>query len=738
MLPPLVGAALGVLILTAVGAITMQRAHELEAARDLVERTYEIREEMRSILSDLADAEAAERGFVLTGDERYLEPYTRAVRALPECFATLRRLMAGSPEQHPRLTRLEALAGRKLDVLERTIAARRRSAAEAMAMVASDEGRQAMDEMRATIDDMFARETRLLHARVATADARFRDVQALTAGGTLVAIVLLLAALVTIARAVRAREQARSQTQLETVTGNATLAMFLTDEGQHCTYLNPAAEAMTGYRLAELQGRPLHDLIHHTRPDGRPYPRAECPLDRALPASDRLAGEEFFVRKDGTFYPVAYTASPIRRDGDTTGTVLEVRDITAERQAAEERAALLEREREARVEAEAATRAKDEFLAVLSHELRTPLNAVFGYARMLHAGQLDEAQVERALEVIVRNANAQVQLIDDLLDVSRIVAGTMRLDVRPVELKAVIEAAVDAVRPAAEAKGIRLQTILDPRAGPINGDPDRLQQVVWNLLSNSVKFTPKDGRVQVQLRRVDSNVEIAVSDTGEGIPPDALPCIFDRFTQASTGITRLHGGLGIGLSLVKHLAESHGGSVTVHSEGQGKGTTFVVRLPLAISRAPEATARAYAAARGAAPPYRGPSLGGVRVVIVDDDRDAIEMMAVILAGAQADVRTCLSAADAFALVRDWNPDVLIADIEMPGEDGYGLIRRIRALDAAHGGRVAAVAVTAYGRSEDRMRTISAGFNMHLPKPVDPAELVTVVRSLAARDFQKGA
>jgi len=737
MVPPLVGAALGVLILAAVGAITMQRAHELEAARDLVERTYEIREEMRSILSDLGEAEAAQRGFLLTGDERYLEPYTRGVRALPGSFATLRRLMAASPEQHPRLTRLEALARRKLDELERAIAARRRNAAEAMAIIATDEGRQVMDEMRATIDDMFAGETRLLHARVATADARFRDVQVLTAGGTAVAIVLLLAALMTIARGVRAREQARSQTQLETMTGNATLAMFLTDERQHCTYLNPAAEAMTGYRLAELQGRPLHDAIHHTRPDGRPYPRTECPIDGALPRSDWQAGEEFFVRKDGTCFPVAYTASPIRGEGQTTGTVLEVRDITAERQAAEERAALLEREREARVEAEAATRAKDEFLAILSHELRTPLNAVFGYARMLHAGQLDEAQVERALEVIVRNANAQVQLIDDLLDVSRIVAGKTRLDVRPVELTAVVDAAVDAVRPAAEAKAIRVQTMLDPRAGPINGDPDRLQQVVWNLLSNAVKFTPRDGRVQVQLRRVEAHVEIVVSDTGEGIPPDALPSVFDRFTQASTGITRLHGGLGIGLSLVKHLVESHGGSVAVHSEGRGKGTTFVVRLPLAISRAPEATVRAYAIAR-AAPPYRGPSLDGVRVVIVDDDRDAVEMMAVILAGAQADVRLGFSAADAFGLVRDWKPDVLIADIEMPGEDGYGLIRRVRALDAARGGRVAAVAVTAYGRSEDRMRTISAGFNMHLPKPVDPAELVTVVRSLAARDVQKGA
>jgi signal transduction histidine kinase len=398
-----------------------------------------------------------------------------------------------------------------------------------------------------------------------------------------------------------------------------------------------------------------------------------------------------------------------------------------------ERALLLAQEREARAQVEATSRAKDEFLAMLSHELRTPLNAVYGWARMLQSGQLGQEAAARALNAITRNADAQVQLIDDLLDVSRIAAGKLRLDVRPVELVAVIESALDAVRPAAAAKNIRLQSILDPRAGPVTGDPARLQQVVWNLLANAVKFTPKDGRVQIQLQRVNSHIEIVVSDTGGGITLDVLPFVFEAFRQADSSATRAHGGLGLGLALVRNLVEAHGGTVTAQSAGEGKGATFVVKLPVALAILPDATAaRAHPTTPAVIPPSLGPLLAGLRVLVVDDDDDALDLATAIMTAARADVRTCRSAAEAFSVFRTWHPEMLIADIEMPGEDGLSLIRKIRALQPHSGGKVPAVALTAYGRTEDRMRTLAAGFSMHVPKPVDPAELTTVVASLAGR------
>jgi PAS domain S-box-containing protein len=386
----------------------------------------------------------------------------------------------------------------------------------------------------------------------------------------------------------------------------------------------------------------------------------------------------------------------------------------------------------ARGQAEAANRAKDEFLAVLSHELRTPMNAVYGWARMLQGGRLDAAAGPRAIDAIVRNAHAQTQLIDDLLDVSRIATGKMRLDVRSVDLPAVLGAAQDAVRPAADAKEIRLHAVLDPRAGPVNGDPDRLQQVVWNLLMNAVKFTPRGGRVQLSLQRVDSHVEIVVSDTGLGIRADVLPFVFERFRQGDSSSTRAQTGLGIGLALVRHLIELHGGTVTAESAGEGQGATFRVTLPLAVTQADRAGARGAAMARGLPAAYTGPSLQGVRVVIVDDDPDALGLISAMLATAGAEVSAHATPSEALMRLTAWRPHVLVSDIEMPGEDGYSLIRRVRALPASEGGRTPAIALTAYGRPEDRIRSLAAGYSIHVPKPVDPAELGVVVANLAAR------
>lgn len=396
-----------------------------------------------------------------------------------------------------------------------------------------------------------------------------------------------------------------------------------------------------------------------------------------------------------------------------------------------ERDRSLQKEHDARAAAEAANRAKDEFLAVLSHELRTPLNAVYGWARMLRKGQIPGDRAERALEAIERNANAQVQLIDDLLDVSRVITGKMRLDVRPVDLRGVVEAALDAVRPAAEAKTIALQSALDAKAGPIVGDADRLRQVVWNLVMNAVKFTPRGGTVQVHLERMNLHVRIVVSDTGQGITPDVLPFVFDRFRQGDSSTTRAHSGLGLGLALVKHLVDLHGGRVHAYSEGEGKGATFVVELPLRVADDTAPTVAHRRAAASELPATSATSrLDGVRVLVVDDDADALELASAILTGAGAGVTACPTAAEALQLLRQWRPDVLLSDIHMPGEDGYSLIRKVRALDRRDGGETPAVALTAYGRAEDRMRALGEGYNMHVPKPVDPDELTTIVASLS--------
>jgi signal transduction histidine kinase/CheY-like chemotaxis protein len=400
-----------------------------------------------------------------------------------------------------------------------------------------------------------------------------------------------------------------------------------------------------------------------------------------------------------------------------------------------ERGASLERQveelRAAREAAEAGNRAKDEFLAVLSHELRTPLNAVYGWARMLCTGQVSAEKSRQALDAIVRNADAQVQMIDDLLDVSRVTAGKMRLDVRSVQLKAVVEGALDAVRPAAEAKSIRLQPVLDPRAGPITGDPARLQQVVWNLLINAVKFTEKGGRIQVHVQRINSHIEIVVSDTGRGIDPELLPFIFDRFRQADSSTTRTHGGLGLGLALVKHLVELHGGTVVAQSGGDGKGATFIVNLPVAIAPIVEGSVPRVHPTAPTSAPSPGVRLDGIRVLVVDDDEDALELASAILTAKGAWVRTCPSAPAALAIIQNWHPDVLVSDIEMPDEDGYALIRKVRRLDGGDA-KIPAVALTAYGRIQDRMISLTAGYNMHVPKPVDPGELTTIIASLAGR------
>jgi signal transduction histidine kinase/ActR/RegA family two-component response regulator len=418
-------------------------------------------------------------------------------------------------------------------------------------------------------------------------------------------------------------------------------------------------------------------------------------------------------------------------------TAFAFRRLAEQRRNAREQKRLTDGERRARIQAEEANRSKDEFLATVSHELRNPLNAIAGWTVILRGGPADPQACHHAAEVIERNARALTRIVEDILDVSRIVTGKLHIEPRETELTPVVRAAVDVVRPAAEAKRIHIETHLEP-AGPVWGDPDRLQQVIWNLVANAVKFTPKEGRVEVRLRRAGSQVEIAVSDDGQGIAEDLLPQVFDRFRQADSSSTRRHGGLGLGLAIVRHIVELHGGTVAVASGGTGLGTTFTVSLPVrTLGTVPGAGPAAEKSPEIPAVAAAESPLRGLRTLVVEDDPDSLEMLCTLLAQRGAEVRPAASTAEALAVIEGWRPDLLISDLGMPEEDGYTLIRRVRALPAERGGQVPAVALSARTRPEDRIEALSAGFQMHVAKPVAPAELLAVAVTLAGPKMKQG-
>jgi PAS domain S-box-containing protein len=427
-------------------------------------------------------------------------------------------------------------------------------------------------------------------------------------------------------------------------------------------------------------------------------------------------------------------AVPLTLMDGRIGQLAVTREITARKRAEAEREQLLINERTARAEAERASLLKDEFLATLSHELRTPLNAILGWSSILRSRGYNDQELTQGLSVIERNTRAQAQLIEDMLDMSRIISGKTRLDIQQVDLENVVKAAVASVRHSADAKEIHLDTVIDPQAGLVRGDPGRLQQCLWNLLSNAIKFTPKGGKVQVVLRQMHSSIEVSVIDTGEGISPEFLPHVFERFRQADASTTRRHGGLGLGLSIVKHLVELHGGKVRAQSSGEGQGSSFTVGLPvLAVQPYAISGGRDYpgspASTVGSGEPV---SLEGITVLAVDDDLDARNLLKHVLESCGARVVLAASAREAIKLVLSERPDMIISDIGMPGEDGYEFIRKVRALSADKGGRTPAAALTAFARAEDRTRALRAGYQMHAAKPIEPAELTAVVASLASR------
>jgi PAS domain S-box-containing protein len=492
------------------------------------------------------------------------------------------------------------------------------------------------------------------------------------------------------------------------------------------TSWNKGAELIFGYTGEEVIGKPIAVLIPPDRYDEEPTILAK------LKRGERIDHYETIrQRKDGKLIDISLTISPIKdTDGKVVGASKIARDITAQKQAERERLELLEREQEARIFAEEANRLKDEFIATVSHELRTPLTSMLGWVRLILTGSLDEVGVIKALETIERNVKSQAQLIEDLLDISRITTGKLRLECKPVNLASVISAAIDSLSPTAEAKNIKLQIIIDSSVGLINGDFERLQQIVWNLLSNAIKFTAAGGKVQIHLERKGSQVEVIVNDTGKGINSDFLPYIFEPFRQADSSTTRHYGGLGMGLTIVKRLTELHGGTVKVFSEGEGKGTTFTLEFPmLQLTKSTEEPQGLYPKVMGTEKLICPPTISGLEILVVDDEPDTCLVLKTIFEQCGANVKTAFSVEEAIKIIDDWKPKVLVSDIGMPGLNGYDLIRQLRARKEEEVGKIPAIALTAFARIEDRMKVLSAGFQMHVPKPVEPAELLAIVASL---------
>jgi PAS domain S-box-containing protein len=489
------------------------------------------------------------------------------------------------------------------------------------------------------------------------------------------------------------------------------------------TDANPFMSELLGYSHDEFLGKEHWEIGLFSDKE------ASQTAFRKLQKAGYLRFEDLPLQTRGGSLREVEFVSNVYSEGDRQVIQCNIRDITDRKRAQEEGRQLLENCQVAHAEVDAANTIKDEFLATLSHELRTPLTSILGWSQLLADGNLDEHASKLALVTIVRNARAQRQLIDDLLDISRIITGKLRLEVQPVELAPLIETVVDGLRPAADARSIRLQAVLDSQASPISGDPNRLQQIIWNLVANAIKFTPQGGRVEIRLERIASNVEISVIDTGQGIAPEFLLHIFERFSQSDSSSTRRHGGLGLGLSIVRQLVELHGGTVKAESQGEGTGTTFKVTLPLlSVHQKPGGGLTDTTITR----PGRGPSLDGLKVLVVEDEPDSREFVEVVLKGRGAEVVGVGSAYEALAEMERQQFDVLVSDIGMPLTDGYALINQIRQLSAERGGEIPAVALTAYAGVEDRMRALSAGYQTHVPKPVEPAELLTAVANLTER------
>jgi PAS domain S-box-containing protein len=491
---------------------------------------------------------------------------------------------------------------------------------------------------------------------------------------------------------------------------------------------NDGAEKLFGYSEQEVIGQAITIIVPPERLN------EEKSILETLRRGERIEHfETIRLTKDGRRIPISLTVSPIKnRAGEIIGASKIARDITQQKVIEQEREKLLLREQHLRTEAQAACKLKDEFLATVSHELRTPLNAILGWGTMLRQREVSPDTLKSGIASIERNAKFQAQLIEDLLDVSRIISGKMQLEIKPIEITPIIKSVLESLRPAAEAKQIRLELTIDPLADHLRADEARLQQIIWNLLSNSVKFTEKGGLIKIGIRRNESVTEIAVTDTGEGITEEFLPYVFDRFQQADSSITRKHGGLGLGLAISRHLVELHGGTIEATSPGEGKGSTFTVRLPLAAVAFKDfiqSPAERREAFTPIAPVGEIPDLSQLKILAIDDAADARQLVRVVLEQYGAIVVSASSVNEGLKLLATWKPDAIVCDIGMPEQDGYTFITEVRKLRPDQGGSIPAIALTGYTRVEDRMRALAAGYQMFVPKPVEATELASVIKAV---------
>jgi signal transduction histidine kinase/DNA-binding response OmpR family regulator len=536
----------------------------------------------------------------------------------------------------------------------------------------------------------------------------------------------------------------------ENIGAGASALWLLNDSGTElrCAYVQTTddTDAVTDFKNATLgltfaRGVGLPGLVWESNEPvllAEAYRGKRYPRERQAKAAGFTSAIAFPIKIGDEFFGAIefFTASVIPNDEHVVNMLeaigSEIGQFVQRKQIEAEREGLLLREKTLRQQAERASRLKDEFLATVSHELRTPLNSILGWGQILNSAKLSDDERRTALETIYRNARSQSQLIDDLLDTSRLITGNLHLNLTPTPVVPTIQNAIDVVRPAAEAKSISMTTNFTSDVETITCDSQRLQQMVWNLLTNAVKFTPENGQIDVTYERADNNVRIVVKDTGHGIATDFLPLVFDRFRQADSSSTRTHHGLGLGLAIVRHLTELHGGQVPVHSDGIGKGSTFVISLPITLAIVSDGNAPRKTANGHRSPQAVNHQLEGLRISIVDDDADACNLLRFSLEMSGAEVRTSSSVADAMESIRTWRPDLLLTDINMPGEDGYSLIKKLRSLDPEQGSEIPAIALTAMARSEDSEQALNAGFQMHIPKPVDIDELAQAIVGLAGK------
>jgi PAS domain S-box-containing protein len=738
--------AIAILLLS--GGLAIHQYTRFAAAATLVEHTDQVLDSIDRLMTRLVDAEANQRGFLLTGDRSFLEPYSRADSDARIIAASLVPITSDNPAQQARARRLAGLAVGRLDEMTYVVQLNASGdSAAAIGRITGGLGKRLMDDVRVLATEMRASEATLLRQRANQAELAERGALGFAVVSLLVAVALAFVA-ISVERsferrraALMAEMSARAAAERQALAAAADLQQIesfnrsiLDNSGDCIQVLEPDGRVV----LSNRPGLALMEIEDDNGGDGELWPKL---WNDDAPVAEKAIADAV-AKGEGRFHAFRPTAkgtpkwwdvivTPIRDTATGTGVqklVTVSRDITEQKRAEQERALLLASERAARSEAERAARMKDDFVSTLSHELRTPLNAILGWIGVLKQQQQSPETLAKAIDVIDRNSRRQSQMVDDLLDVSRIMSGKLRLDVQRLDVASAIEEALASAQPAADAKGVRLVKVLGS-AAIIQGDPGRLQQVVWNLVSNAIKFTPRGGLVQVTLRKVNSHIQLQISDSGQGIRGDVLPHVFQRFRQGDASVTRHHGGLGLGLAIVKNLVEMHGGSVEAASEGEGLGSVFTVSLPLALAGArPEPLGEA----PESSPVTYDDLLNGLNVLVLDDEADARDVVQRLLEDAGAQVRTVGTAADALGILADgFVPDIILSDIGMPDQDGYDFMRQVRGL-AGDVAEVPAAALTALARVEDRKRALMAGYQTHLAKPVDPSELVAMVASLTGR------